>query len=40
MIEYFRERVFKMIREYWVNTNSLHIFTSLGDENTREVNKD
>jgi hypothetical protein len=38
MIEYFLESVFEGIREYWVNTKSLHI-PSFRDKNTEEVNK-
>jgi hypothetical protein len=38
MVEYFWGRVFEGILEYWVNTKSLHIPTSFGDENTGEVN--
>jgi hypothetical protein len=36
---YFLGRVFEGIGEYCLNTKSPPIPTSLGDENTREVNK-
>jgi hypothetical protein len=38
MVEYFWGRVFEGIWGYWVNTKSPHILTSLGGENTGEVN--
>jgi hypothetical protein len=39
MVDYFWERVFEKIWEYWVNTKFPHISTSLEGENTEEVNK-
>jgi hypothetical protein len=39
MVDYFRGRVFVGIGEYWVNTKSTLIPTSIGEENTGEVNK-
>jgi hypothetical protein len=36
MVEYFFERVFKKIEEYWVNTKSSHIPISFRDKNTKK----